>query len=76
MGRLTSRGDHMKSYSTIVSGKEMGRIIKLPDEFQEGELKVIVRPIKRNKDRFAELFLSPIRVEKIEIPSKDEIHEG
>jgi hypothetical protein len=65
----------MKSYSTIVSGKEMSRFINLPDEFQEGDLKVVIRPIKKKKDRFAKLFLNPIRVNKITIPSKDEIHE-
>lgn len=65
----------MKSYSTIVSGKEMGRFINLPDEFQEVDLKVVIRPIKKKKDRFATLFLNPIKVHKITIPSKDEIHE-
>ncbi|MCX5842574.1 MAG: hypothetical protein NT022_02280 [Deltaproteobacteria bacterium] len=65
----------MKSYSTIVSGKEMSRFINLPDEFQEVDLKVVIRPIKKKKDRFAKLFLNPIRVNKITIPSKDEIHE-
>jgi hypothetical protein len=70
-----SRSENMKSYSTIVSGKEIGRVINLPDEFKEAELKVVVRPIKKKPDRFAKLFLNPIRVEKITIPSKDEIHE-
>ncbi len=65
----------MKSYSTIVSGKEMSRFIKLPDEFQEGDLKVVISPIKKKKDRFEKLFMNPIRVQKITIPSKDEIHE-
>lgn len=55
----------MKSYSTIVSGKEIGTVINLPDEFKEAELKVVVRPIKKKPDRFAKLFLNPIRVEKI-----------
>ena len=65
----------MKSYSTIVSGKEISRFMPLPDEFKESELKVVIRPVRKKRDRFADLFLNPIKVEKITIPSKDEIHE-
>jgi hypothetical protein len=32
----------MKSYSTVVSGREMSKFIKIPDEFLEAELKVVV----------------------------------
>ena len=39
-----SRSENMKSYSTIVSGKKIGRFINLPDEFKEAELKVVVKP--------------------------------
>lgn len=48
----------------------------LPDELKESELKVVIRPLRKKKDRFADLFLNPIKVEKINIPSRDEIHEG
>jgi len=65
----------MKSYSTVISGREMSRFVKLPDEFREVELKVVVRPIQKKGDRFARLFLNPITVEKIVIPSKDDLHE-
>jgi hypothetical protein len=65
----------MKSYSTVVSGREMSKFIKIPDEFREKELKVVVRPLRKKKDRFARLFMNPIRVTKISIPSRDEINE-
>jgi hypothetical protein len=66
----------MKSYSTIISGKEISKFMPLPDELKESELKVVIRPLRKKRDRFADLFLNPIKVEKINIPSKDEIHEG
>ena len=66
----------MKSYSTIVSGKEISKFMPLPDELKESELKVVIRPLRKKRDRFADLFLNPIKVEKINIPSKDEIYEG
>jgi hypothetical protein len=69
-------GEVMKSYSTIVSGKEISKFMPLPDELKESELKVVIRPLRKKRDRFADLFLNPIKVEKIIIPSKDEIHEG
>ncbi|MGB5158817.1 hypothetical protein [Desulfobacterium sp. N47] len=65
----------MKSFSTIVSGKEMSRFIRLPDDLQEGDLKISIRPVQKDKDRFAKLFQSPIKVKKIVIPSKDKINE-
>ncbi|MDX9823018.1 MAG: hypothetical protein RBT20_13865 [Syntrophales bacterium] len=65
----------MKSYSTVVSGKEMSKFLKIPDEFREAELKVVVRPVKKKKDRFAGLFMNPVRVKRISIPSRDEINE-
>ena len=65
----------MKSFSTIASGKEVSKVIDLPDELKESELKVVIVPLRKKRDRFAELFLNPIKVEKIHIPSKDEIHE-
>ena len=65
----------MKSYSTIVSGREISRFLPLPDELKEAELKVVIRPLRKKRDRFAGLFQNPIKVEKIIIPSKDEIHE-
>jgi hypothetical protein len=65
----------MKSYSTVVSGREISKIIKIPDEFKESELKVVVRPVVKKKDRFYGLFMNPVRVKKICIPSRDEINE-
>ena len=65
----------MKSYSTVVSGREMSKFIKIPDEFQETERKVVMRPIRKKKDRFAGLFMNPVQVTKISIPSRDEIYE-
>ena len=65
----------MKTYSTVVSGREMSKFIKIPDEFRETELKVVVRPVRKKKERFTGLFMNPIRVTKISIPSRDEIHE-
>jgi hypothetical protein len=65
----------MKSYSTVVSGREMSKLIKIPDEFREVELKIVVRPVRKKKDRFARLFMNPVRVANISIPSKEEIHE-
>ncbi|MFA5181382.1 MAG: hypothetical protein WC405_08685 [Syntrophales bacterium] len=65
----------MKSYSTVVSGREMSKFVKIPDEFRETELKVVVRPVQKKKDRFSGLFMNPVRVTKISIPSRDEINE-
>ena len=65
----------MKTYSTVVSGREMSKFINIPDEFRETELKVILRPVQKKKERFAGLFMNPFRVTKISIPSRDEIHE-
>lgn len=31
----------MKTYSTVVSGREMSKFIKIPDEFRETELKIV-----------------------------------
>jgi len=65
----------MKTYSTVVSGSEMSKFIKIPAEFRETELKVVMRPVRKKKERFAGLFMNPVRVTKISIPSRDEIHE-
>jgi hypothetical protein len=65
----------MKIYSTVVSGKEMSKFINIPDEFREAELKVVVRPVQKKKERFAGVFMNPVRVRKISIPTRDEIHE-
>ena len=65
----------MKIYSTVVSGKEVSKFIRIPDEFKEMELEVVLRPVRKNKERFAGLFMNPVRVKRISIPSRDEIHE-
>lgn len=65
----------MKTYSTVVSGREMSKFIQIPDEFRETELKVVVRPVQKKKERFAGVFMNPVRVAKISIPARDEIHE-
>ena len=65
----------MKVCSTILSGKEIGKFIEIPDEFREADLKVVMRPVRKKKERFADLFMNPVRVTKISVPSKDEIHE-
>jgi len=65
----------MKSYSTVLSGKEVGRFISIPDEFQEIDLEVTVKPVNRKKNRFAKLVMNPIKVENISIPTKNEINE-
>ena len=65
----------MKTYSTVVSGREISKFIQIPDEFRETELKVSIRPIRKMKERFAGVFMNPVRVTKISIPSRDEIHE-
>ena len=65
----------MKIYSTVVSGRKLSKLIKIPDELQETELKVVIRPVRKKKERFTGLFMNPIRVTKISIPSRDEIHE-
>ena len=61
----------MKSYSTVVSSREMSKFIKIPDEFLEAELKVVVRPVRKKKERFVGLFMNSLRVTKISIPSKE-----
>jgi hypothetical protein len=65
----------MKTYSTVVSGREMSKFMQIPDEFRESDLRVVVRPVRKKKERFAGLFLNPVRVTKISIPSRDEINE-
>jgi len=65
----------MKIYSTVVSGKEVSKFIRIPDEFKEMELEVVVRPVRKNKERFAGLFMNPVRVKRISILSRAEIHE-
>lgn len=64
----------MKIYTTVVSGKEVSKFIRIPDEFKEIELKVVVRPARKKTERFAALFMNPVRVKRISIPSRDEIH--
>ncbi len=65
----------MKSYSTIVHGKDMSKVIDLPDEYKNLDLQVVVKPIVRKKKRFTKLLANPIRVKNIVIPSRDDIHE-
>ena len=65
----------MKSYSTIVHGKDMGKVIDLPDEYKNLDLQVVIKPIVRKKKRFTKLLANPIRVKNIVIPSRDDIHE-
>jgi hypothetical protein len=48
----------MKSYSTIIPGKKMSQFMELPEEFQECDLKVLVKPIFKKKSR-ASLKTSP-----------------
>jgi len=73
--RTVKEVEPMKTYSTVVSGKEMSKFIQIPDEFRESELKVVVRPVQKKKERFSGLFMNPVRVKKISIPSRDEINE-
>jgi len=65
----------MKIYSTVVSGRAMSKSIEIPDEFRNTEPKVVVRPVRKKKERFAGVFMNPVRVTKISIPSRDEIHK-
>jgi hypothetical protein len=65
----------MKIYSTVVSGRAMSKSIEIPDEFRNTEPKVVVRPVRKKKERFAGVFMNPIRVTKISIPSRDDIHK-
>jgi hypothetical protein len=65
----------IKSYSTILSGKEVGKFISIPDEFREIDLEVTLKPAIRKKNRFAKLLMNPIKVENISIPTKNEINE-
>jgi len=62
----------MKTYSTVVPGKEMSRFIQIPDEFKETELKFVIPPVQIKKERFAGLFMNPVRVKKTHIPNKGE----
>jgi hypothetical protein len=64
----------MKIYSTVVSGRAMSKSIEIPDEFRNTEPKVVVRPVRKKKERFAGVFMNPVRVTKISIPSRDDIH--
>ncbi len=65
----------MRSYSTILSGKEVGRFISIPDEFREIDLEITMKPVNKKKNRFAKLLMNPIKVEDISIPTKNEINE-
>jgi hypothetical protein len=65
----------MRSYSTVLSGKEVGRFISIPDEFQEIDLEITMKPVNKKKNRFAKLLMNPIKVEDISIPSKNEVNE-
>jgi|GEM_PF-1111929 hypothetical protein len=65
----------MRSYSTVLSGKEVGRFISIPDEFQEIDLEITMKPVNKKKNRFAKLLMNPIKVEDISIPTKNEINE-
>jgi len=65
----------MRSYSTVLSGKEVGRFISIPDEFREIDLEITMKPVNKKKNRFAKLLMNPIKVEDILIPTKNEIHE-
>lgn len=65
----------MRSYSTILSGKEVGRFISIPDEFREIDLEITMKPVNKKKNRFAKLLMNPIKVEDILIPTKNEINE-
>jgi hypothetical protein len=64
----------MKIYSTVVSGRAMSKSIEIPDEFRNTEPKVVVRPVRKKKERFAGVFMNPVRVTKISIPSRNDIH--
>ena len=65
----------MKSYSIIVHGKDIGKVIDLPDEYKNLDLQVVIKPIVRKKKRLTKLLANPIRVKNIVIPSRDDIHE-
>ena len=65
----------MKIYSAVVSGREMSKFIEIPDDFRETELKISIRPIRKKKERFAGVFMNPLRVAKISIPSRSDMHE-
>jgi hypothetical protein len=65
----------MKIYFTVVSGRAMSKSIEIPDEFRNIKPKVVVRPVRRKKERFAGVFMNPVRVAKISIPSRGDTHE-
>ena len=65
----------MRSYSTVLSGKAVGRFISIPDEFREIDLEITMKPVNKKKNRFAKLLMNPIKVEDILMPTKNEIHE-
>ena len=65
----------MKTYSTVVSCREMSKFVKIHDEFWETEMKVVLRLVQKKKERFIGLFISPFRVTKTTIPFRDRIRE-
>lgn len=68
----------MKSYTTIVRGKTIERLVDMPKEFRGLDLRLTLTPVttgKKKKERFSKLYSKPVKVSNICIPSKEEINE-
>jgi hypothetical protein len=69
------RGLAMRRYTAVLKGQAMERLIDLPEEFRNIDLKVTVVPARRGRQRFSGLYEKPIAVSTIDIPSREVLNE-
>lgn len=67
----------------IINSDKLKTVIDIPDELKDQKVEVIVLPliiekkrvsVKKEK-RFLKLFSNPVKVKKLLIPSREEMHE-
>lgn len=65
----------MKVCSTVLKGQEIGKIVNIPPDLADKDLRVTVSTISGKRGRFKDLYSEPLPVDGLVIPNRDELHE-
>jgi len=57
-----------------INGRILSGIVSIPPEMKNEELEITIRQIKRNEKKFSKLYLSPVKVDSIIIPSRESLN--
>lgn len=58
-----------------INGRILSGIVQIPPEMKNEELEITIRQIKRKDKKFSKLYLSPVKVDRIIIPSRESLND-